>query len=134
MGTVHNVVLDTVANEVVSQYTMEDMMTVKFVPNADSSRYELVPIEEFKQGALEDSDWATDLYVNEDTLLVAHARFTNPDWERNAGLIFQDRDTLSYFIRVDPTAIEAMGSDPLPDHQIFVWHWEYARLPEGTKE
>ena len=107
------------------------MMLVEIKERDSGHRREVLPIETYNEGALS-GGWSTEFVANEDSTMIVHASYTDPDWEDKAKLIWVDFDTLRYIIDIDDVAHQAMGNE-VESGQEFAWYWEYTRV-NGKKE
>jgi hypothetical protein len=131
LASVHNVTYDTSTLAVLHSYTLDSMMLVEFKERDSGHRREVLPIETYNEGALS-GGWSTEFVANEDSTMIVHASYTDPDWEDKAKLIWVDFDTLRYIIDIDDVAHQAMGNE-VESGQEFAWYWEYTRV-NGKKE
>ena len=126
LARVHNVTYDNATMELLHAYTLDSMMTVEFIESDDGFKLKVVPVKTYNEGALS-GEWSTEFIMNEDSIIIVHASYTNPNWEDKAKLVLAEEDVLRYIVDIDEVAHEAMGNEVKPGQE-FAWYWEYTRI------
>ena len=126
LARVHNVTYDNATMELLHAYTLDSMMTVEFIESDDGFKLKVVPVKTYNEGALS-GEWSTEFIMNEDSIIIVHASYTNPNWEDKAKLVLAGEDVLRYIVDIDEVAHEAMGNEVKPGQE-FAWYWEYTRI------
>ena len=126
LARVHNVTYDNATMELLHAYTLDSMMTVEFIECDDGFKLKVVPVKTYNEGALS-GEWSTEFIMNEDSIIIVHASYTNPNWEDKAKLVLAEEDVLRYIVDIDEVAHEAMGNEVKPGQE-FAWYWEYTRI------